>query len=102
MTNPTTSTEPVYLEPPHTWAATLGAGIWPKKVDIRGHYQIIGDNARSLVVSDMGGLIDIGGIHVTNPDDLDEAADRLHGLAEKMRTRAAQTAAGAPTWPPAG
>jgi hypothetical protein len=66
----------------------LAPGVWPKPRDLLPrHFQIVGENHRTLVVSDMHGLIDLGGVHVKDPDHLDEMADRLHGLADEMRAR---------------
>lgn len=66
----------------------LGPGVWPKRRDLLPrHFQVIGVNQRTLVVSDMGGCIELGGVQVTDPDHLDEAAVRLHGLADEMRKR---------------
>ena len=71
----------------HTANPNLGPGVWPRRGLLPRHFQIVGDNPRALLVCDMGGLIDIGGVHVTDPDHLDEMADRLHELAGVMRER---------------
>lgn len=64
----------------------LGAGVWPEKRGLLPrHFQIIGVNNRTLVVSDMGGCIELGGVQVQDPDHLDEIADRLHELADALR-----------------
>lgn len=75
----------------HTYDSPGGleAGVWPERVDIRGHFQLVGANRRALVVGDMGGLIDIGGVHVYDPDHLDEMAARLTRLATRLRERTA-------------
>jgi hypothetical protein len=75
----------------HTYANDrLAPGVWPKNVDRRGHFQIVGTNRRSIVVSDMHGLIDIGGVHVDDPQVLAEAARRLMLLAQRMADRQEQ------------
>lgn len=67
---------------------SLGAGVWPERRDtLPRHFQIIGVNDRTLVISDMHGLIDLGGVHVKDPEHLDEMAERLRALAEAMRER---------------
>lgn len=66
----------------------LGPSVWPERRDtLPRHFQIIGVNDRTLVISDMHGLIDLSGVHVKDPEHLDEMAERLHGLAEIMRER---------------
>ena len=70
----------------------LDPGVWPARRDLLPrHYQIIGTNRRALVVADMGGLIELAGVHVTDPDHLDDFADRLKALAEVFRQRQAHT-----------
>ena len=73
----------------HTYTTRPGLdpGVWPKNVDIRGHFQLVGDNDRSLSVLDLGGVIQVAGIDVTNPDHLDEMAARLTGIAARLRER---------------
>lgn len=69
----------------------LGPGVWPQKGDLLPrHFQIVGTNPRALVVEDAGGFIDLGGVHVYDPDHLDEVAERLHRLADVMRERSAR------------
>jgi hypothetical protein len=64
----------------------LDPGVWPKPRGLLPrHFQVIGVNRRTLVVSDMGGFIELGGVQVTDPDHLDEIADRLHELADLRR-----------------
>jgi hypothetical protein len=66
----------------------LDPGVWPKPRDLLPrHFQIIGANRRALVICDMGGDIDLGGVQVKDPDHLDEMAERLHRLADVMRGR---------------
>lgn len=67
---------------------TLGPGVWPKNPNLLPrHFQIIGVNNRTLVISDMGGCIELGGVQVEDADHLDEMADRLHALAGVFRER---------------
>lgn len=67
----------------------LEPGVWPQRRDLLPrHFQLIGANRRALVVGDMGGLIEVAGVHVYDPDHLDEMATRLHALAGVMRRRA--------------
>lgn len=75
----------------HTYDARDGleAGVWPERVDIRGHFQLVGTNKRSLCLVDLGGLIEVAGVHVHNPDHLDEMAARLTHLATRLRERTA-------------
>lgn len=66
----------------------LGPGVWPDRRDLLPrHFQLVGDNPRALVVSDMGGLISVGGVEVTNPQHLEEFALRLSALAAVYRER---------------
>jgi hypothetical protein len=66
----------------------LTPGVWPQRRDLTPpHFQIVGTNGRTLVVADMVGLIEVGGVHVTDPAHLEEMAERLHALAELMRGR---------------
>jgi hypothetical protein len=73
----------------HTNTTTPGLtpGVWPKTVDIRGHFQLVGTDGRSLSVLDLGGMVQVAGIDVTNPDHLDEMAARLVGIANRLRGR---------------
>lgn len=74
----------------HTYASDrLTPGVWPKKIDIRGHFQIVGTNKRAITIGDLGGVIDFGGINVDDPAVLDEAAARLRVLADRLRQRQA-------------
>jgi hypothetical protein len=61
-------------------------GVYPS--DPQGHTLLVGDNERSLTVVDLGGVIQVGGVDVTNPDHLDQLADRLRQRANRMRERA--------------
>lgn len=84
----------LYVEFPddaHTCSSRPGLdpGVWPKNVDIRGHFQLVGDNGRSLSVLDLGGVIQVAGIDVTNSGHLDEMATRLTKLANRLRERIA-------------
>lgn len=65
----------------------LAPGVWPKPRLLPRHFQVVGVNRRTLVVSDMGGVISLGGVEVQDPDHLDEMAERLHELADEMRKR---------------
>jgi hypothetical protein len=68
--------------------AQLEPGVWPKSPDLLPrHFQLIGLNRRALVVGDMGGLIEVAGVHVTDPDHLEEMASRLAALAGVLRRR---------------
>ncbi len=71
--------------------AGLDAGVWPKAIPNVGpnHFQIIGVNRRNLVVCDLGGVISVGGVEVTDPDHLDEFAARIAHLATVYRERTA-------------
>ncbi len=62
-------------------------GVGPAERDPRGHFQLCGEDARVLVVVDLGNVISIGGINVSNPDHLEEAAVRLTHLADALRRR---------------
>lgn len=64
----------------------LSPGVYPATPD--DHTLLVGDNQRSLTVIDLGGVIQIGGVDVTNPDHLDALADRLRQRATCMRERA--------------
>jgi hypothetical protein len=71
----------------HTEVETrLNPGVYPS--DPQGHTILVGDNQRSLTVVDLGGVIQVGGVDVTNPDHLDQLADRIRQRANRMRERA--------------
>lgn len=71
----------------HTYVnARLLAGCYP--TDPQGHTLLVGRNARSLVVADMGGCINVGGVQVVDPAHLDALADRLRMNAARLRERA--------------
>lgn len=65
----------------------LDPGVWPQRRDLLPrHFQLIGTNRRALVVSDGGpALIEVGGVHVTDPEHLEEMAARLIALAAVLR-----------------
>jgi hypothetical protein len=52
-----------------------------------GHALLVGTNQRNLVVVDLGGVIQVAGIDVTNPDHLDAFAEYFQRLAMTFRTR---------------
>lgn len=71
--NPETGTEP---------------GLYPS--DPQGHTLLVGrvsswGERRSVTIANMGGLFTIGGIEVTDPDVLDQLAERLHANAASLR-----------------
>jgi hypothetical protein len=53
----------------------------------RGHALLVGTNQRNLVVVDLGGVIEVAGIDVTDPDHLDAFADYFQRLAATFRAR---------------
>jgi hypothetical protein len=66
----------------------LAPGLYP--TDPQGHTLIVGQvtsrgERRSITVANMGGAITIGGVEVTDPDVLDQLADRLQGNAASLR-----------------
>lgn len=53
----------------------------------KGHALLVGTNQRNLVVLDLGGVIQVAGIDVTDPDHLDALGDHFRDLGRKMRER---------------
>lgn len=60
-----------------------------------GHAILVGTNERNLVVVDLGGVIQVAGIDVTDPDHLEDLGDYFLQLGHKMRERRAR-----PGWTP--
>jgi hypothetical protein len=81
-------TKPTVIEA-HTYPndSNLPAGVYPQQPDRYEHVLVVGDNGRKFSVGDMFGFIDFGGIHVSDPDHLDDLAARIHRLAALMRDR---------------
>lgn len=52
-----------------------------------GHALLVGINQRNLTVLDLGGVIQVGGINVTDPDHLDEFAAYWAEIAATFRAR---------------
>lgn len=92
MTSPTELSTPELLATHGDTAFTqdenrLNPGIYlndPRS----GHAYLVGTNNRSLTVLDLGGVISVAGLDIRDPDHLDRLADRLHLLADRLRTRA--------------
>ncbi|MFY1686389.1 hypothetical protein [Plantactinospora sp. WMMB782] len=61
----------------------LDPGVYPSK----GHVLLVGTNERNLTVIDLGGVIQVGGIDVTDPDHLDALAEYFQRLAVTFRAR---------------
>ena len=59
----------------------------------RGHALLVGTNQRNLVVVDLGGVIEVAGIDVTDPDHLDAFAEYFQRLAATFRARRQRSAA---------
>lgn len=80
----------------HTSEETrLAPGVYLSK----GHALLVGTNERNLVVVDLGGVIEVAGIDVTDPDHLDAFADYFQRLAATFRARTGAVAGTAPTGP---
>ena len=62
---------------------TPAPGFYPSK----GHCQIT-DGAKSVVVLDMGGVVSIAGVNVTDPDALRTFGEHVVMLAGRLRERA--------------
>lgn len=76
----------------HTDTETrLNPGVYPS--DPQGHTLLVGDNQRALTVVNLGGVIQVGGVDVTDPDHLDALADRLRLVAAQRRAHIARTPA---------
>lgn len=77
------------LEEAFTYANDRGAapGVWPKTRSLPRHFQIV-DERRALLVLDHHGVVEIGGVKVTDPAALTEFAARLTDLAQVFATRA--------------
>ena len=58
----------------------------------RGHALLVGTNERNLVVVDLGGVIEVAGIDVTDPGHLDAFADYFQRLAATFRARRQRSA----------
>lgn len=56
-----------------------------------GHALLVGTNQRNLVVVDLGGVIQVAGIDVTDPDHLDVLGDYFRELGRTMRKRRAHS-----------
>ena len=74
----------VHLDP----STTLEPGIYPS--DPQGHTVLVGQvtswgERRSISIANLGGVISIGGVEVTDPDVLNQLADRLHANAATLR-----------------
>ena len=80
------STQLSLLEPAHldSRPSNLAPGFYPSMP--QGHGVLSGD-ARSLVVLDMGGCIDVGGIPVTDPEALRAFAAHMNMLADRLERR---------------
>lgn len=59
--------------------------------DPQGHALLVGTNGRALTVLDMGGLVDVASVHVTSPEGLEQMAERLRMLADRLRRRASES-----------
>jgi hypothetical protein len=63
----------------------------------KGHALLVGDNQRNLVVVDLGGVIQVAGIDVADPDHLDALSGYFREVGQKMRSRRDRVT---PEWPP--
>lgn len=80
------STDVTIADDAHTYEERrLGPGVYPSA--IRGHALLVGTNQRSLTVVDLGGVIQVAGIDVTDPDHLGTFADHLRHVAGRLRNR---------------
>lgn len=66
----------------------LAPGLYPS--DPQGHTLVVGQttshgDVRSFGVVDLGGVITVAGVEITDPDLLDQLADRLHANAASLR-----------------
>ncbi|RKR92649.1 hypothetical protein BDK92_7091 [Micromonospora pisi] len=68
--------------------------------DPQGHAQLVGTNDRAVIVVDLGGVIQVGGINVEDADHLERFAARLTELAARLRKRQTEgdPNSGAPAW----
>lgn len=71
-----------------TSPSNLSPGLYPSMT--QGHAQLVGETGSTgevqcLVVLNMGGLVDIGGVHVDDPEVLRRLGDHLHMLAGRLR-----------------
>lgn len=70
----------------HTYQETrLDPGVYLSRG--HGHAQLVGVNQRSLVVADLGGVIQIAGIDVADPEHLAVLGDYFQRLAVAFRAR---------------
>lgn len=63
----------------------LTPGVYPS--DPQGHTLLVGTNNRAMTVLDLGGVAQVAGLDISDPDHLDGLAARLHELADRMRAR---------------
>lgn len=78
------TTQLAYLDGSHTSEEThLDPGVYTSK----GHALLVGTNQRNLAVVDLGGVIEVAGIDITNPDHLDAFAEYVQRLAATFRAR---------------
>lgn len=63
----------------------LNPGIYPS--DPQGHTLLVGTNNRAMTVLDLGGVAQVAGLDIRDPDHLDCLADRLRELADRLRNR---------------
>ncbi|MBM0257361.1 hypothetical protein [Micromonospora sp. 4G55] len=68
-----------------TSESRLAPGVYPS--DPQGHTLLVGTNNRAMTVLDLGGVVQVAGLDITDPHHLDVLADRLHELADRMRAR---------------
>lgn len=57
------------------------------RFDPQGHTLLVGTNDRALVVLDMGGMAQIAGVDVWDPDHLRQFADRVRMVADRLARR---------------
>lgn len=76
---------PDLLDDAHTDQTQLDPGVYPS--DRYGHVYLAGTNGRGLRVLETGNVIEVAGVHVTSPEVLEQLADRLQMLADRLRAR---------------
>jgi len=76
----------VLVDSAHTYDGTrLDPGVYLSPG--YGHAQLVGVNQRSLVVVDLGGVVQVAGVDVTDPEHLDAFAEYFQRLAVAFRAR---------------
>jgi hypothetical protein len=70
----------------HTYPAKVDPGVY---LTMPAGHALLSDGHRSLVVSDLGGVVSVAGLRVKDPAHLDDLGVHLQLLAGRLRQREA-------------